>query len=177
MIPHLFVLSSVANYLTNSMKIFTISEVSELSGLPSSTLRYYERIGLIRAIERDGQSGHRVYSQDDLDEIAIIACLSATGLSIDNMRAYLKNRIEGADKSGEQVEILNQRKRQLDSESRQLRFRLKYVEAKIAYWEAKQRGDTRSVQICTERVLAIADEMKLPRVSTSGGNELTREDE
>ncbi len=34
-----------------------------ISGLPESTLRYYEQIGIIATIARDPSSGHRAYSE------------------------------------------------------------------------------------------------------------------
>ena len=40
----------------------TIAQAAARAGLPESTLRYWERIGLIRPVERDGSSGHRRYS-------------------------------------------------------------------------------------------------------------------
>ncbi len=39
----------------------SIREASMISGLPESTLRYYEQIGIIDPIARDPSSGHRVY--------------------------------------------------------------------------------------------------------------------
>jgi len=62
-----------------SIKLHTIKEASELSGLPESTLRYYESIGLIDPINRDPSSKHRVYGEDDINLIIAVACLSATG--------------------------------------------------------------------------------------------------
>ena len=76
---------------------YTIRETSALSGLPESTLRYYESIGLIHAIHRDRSSKHRVYSEDDVAYAIAIACLNATGMSLEDMRAYLKNRGRGAE--------------------------------------------------------------------------------
>lgn len=70
--------------------IYTIQQAAELSGLPSSTLRYYESVGLISPPVRV-DNGHRRYSQDDLSKISTIACLNATGLSIESMHEYLEN--------------------------------------------------------------------------------------
>ena len=46
---------------------YSIKEAAALTGLPSSTLRYYEQIGVIAPISRGASSGHRVYDEDDLD--------------------------------------------------------------------------------------------------------------
>jgi MerR family transcriptional regulator, aldehyde-responsive regulator len=44
---------------TDKTQLYTIREVAELSGLPESTLRYYETIGLIHPIHRDSSSKSR----------------------------------------------------------------------------------------------------------------------
>ena len=45
---------------------FTIAEAVARCGLPESTLRYWERIGLVRSIERDASSHHRRYTREDV---------------------------------------------------------------------------------------------------------------
>lgn len=149
------------------MRTFTISESAKISGLPDSTLRYYERIGLIQPIERDSSSKQRIYTQDDLDRIALIAGLNATGMSIEGMRSYLENRASGALRAREQVEILNERREQLENDLHQLQLRARYVEAKIAYWEAVERGDSMDIATCAAATYAVADEMNLPLPSAS----------
>jgi putative merR family transcriptional regulator len=58
-----------------SSEHYSIKQVSEMSGLPPSTLRYYESIGIIPVISRDSSSKQRVYSEDDLGFIKNVACL------------------------------------------------------------------------------------------------------
>jgi DNA-binding transcriptional MerR regulator len=148
---------------TDKTQLYTIREVAELSGLPESTLRYYETIGLIHPIHRDSSSKHRVYSEDDVNSIITMACLSATGMSIEDMRAYLKNRSQGAQAADEQVELLETHKRRLAEEAHYLTLRRRYVAAKIAYWKAVKSGDTKQIEIAREQTNAIAQELKLPK--------------
>lgn len=68
----------------------SIREASMISGLPESTLRYYEQIGIIDPIARDPSSGHRVYSDKDIESLTTIACLAATSMPLESMREYLK---------------------------------------------------------------------------------------
>lgn len=53
---------------------YTIKQVSELTGLPASTLRYYESEKLLPAVNRN-EAGHRVYDEKSLDWLSIITCL------------------------------------------------------------------------------------------------------
>ena len=84
----------------------SIREASMISGLPESTLRYYEQIGIIDPIARDPSSGHRVYSDKDIESLTTIACLAATGMPLESMREYLKNRFDGPEGARRQIELI-----------------------------------------------------------------------
>jgi DNA-binding transcriptional MerR regulator len=92
---------------------YTILEAAKLSGLPESPLRYYESIGKIEPINRDSSSKHRVYSVDDINVIVSIACLSAIGMSLNDMRKYLKNRELGAQAADDQIGLLETQQQRL----------------------------------------------------------------
>jgi DNA-binding transcriptional MerR regulator len=143
---------------------YSIREVARLSGLPASTLRYYETIGLIHPIRRDSSSKHRAYGEQDVDFAVAIACLNATGMSIEDMRTYLKNRGQGAQAANEQVALLETQKKRLAEETHALKLRQRYVDAKIAYWKAVQSGDPKQIEATRLQANAIAQELKLPNV-------------
>ena len=143
---------------------YTIRETTRLSGLPESTLRYYESIGLIHPIARDPSSKHRVYSEDDVNRIIAMACLSAVGMSIENMRAYLKNQSLGQQAAGEQVELLETQRELLAEEVRNLELRQRYVDAKVAYWKAVRSGRKKQIEAARKQTYAIAQELKLPKI-------------
>lgn len=143
------------------MKTYEISEAAQICGLPDSTLRYYERIGLIDRIARDSSSKRRIYTQEDVDHLTMIASLSATGMSIADMRTYLANRKDGAGKAREQANLLTAQHRHLADEMEHLRCRMRYVEAKIAYWNAVESGDADAIAACSAITNAIAEELKL----------------
>lgn len=47
------------------MKKYTIKEVSEIMKLPISTIRYYDKEGLLPFIERKA-SGYRIFTESDI---------------------------------------------------------------------------------------------------------------
>ena len=73
----------------------TIAEAAARCGLPESTLRYWERIGLVNRVERDASSGHRRYRPEDVATLETLGNLRAVGLSIEDMRAYLASARRG----------------------------------------------------------------------------------
>jgi len=119
------------NNQTDKTQLYTIREVAKWSGFPESTLRYYETIGLIHPIRRDSSSKHRVYNENDVNFAISIACLNATGMSLEDMRTYFKTRSQGAQAANEQVELLETHKRRLGEEAHYLILRQRYVDAKI----------------------------------------------
>lgn len=158
---------------TDNAQLYTIREVAKLSGLPESTLRYYETIGLIHPIARDSSSKHRVYNEYDVNFAIAIACLNATGMSIEDMRTYLKNRSLGAQAANEQVKLLETQQQRLAEEAHNLELRRRYVALKIAYWQAVASGDTQQIKATREQTHALAQELKLPKeVSKEEAKEL-----
>ena len=65
------------------MKALDIADVAKRSGLPASTLRYYEDKGLIASSGRNGL--RRVFDHDVLQRLALISLGRAAGFSLDEI--------------------------------------------------------------------------------------------
>jgi DNA-binding transcriptional MerR regulator len=144
---------------------YTIKEAAALTGLPASTLRYYESIGVIAPISRGASSGHRVYDEDDLDQVMWVACLAATGMSVADMRQYVANGQLGPEAASRQIELLAQQERRLALEAEQVALRQQYVRIKIDYWSAVEAGDTVRAERLSDEARTLADQLK--RAGTS----------
>ncbi|HEY8608256.1 MAG TPA: helix-turn-helix domain-containing protein [Noviherbaspirillum sp.] len=64
-----------------------IAEVAKCTGVPASTLRYYEKKGLIASVGRQGI--RRRFAPGVLDQLALIALGQAAGLSLDEIGSML----------------------------------------------------------------------------------------
>ena len=64
-----------------------IGEVSDRSGLPAKTIRYYEDIGLVRPLRND--NGYRAFREQDLHKLAFLGRARALGFSIEDCRTLL----------------------------------------------------------------------------------------
>jgi DNA-binding transcriptional MerR regulator len=117
----------------------TIQEVSRLSGLSEPTLRYYEKIGLISAVERDESSGHRRYGPAVVETIEALSCLRSTGMSVQDMRAYLQH-LDTRD-AAQLRELFQRNAERLAEEIERMRVRLRYLQLKADLWSARERGD------------------------------------
>lgn len=77
---------------------YTAGEVAAKLGLTKDGLRYYEKEGLLPPIARD-ESGHRVYSESDIDWVFLIRCLRDTDMPIFKIKQYVSLLMEGGGES------------------------------------------------------------------------------
>lgn len=75
-----------------TVSVFVISVAAQLADMHPQTLRNYEREGLI-APERSA-GGNRMYSENDLAQLAVIADLTERGLNVAGIRMVLELRAE-----------------------------------------------------------------------------------
>lgn len=71
---------------------FSIGEFSELVGIPSSTLRFYEKEGLITP-DRD-KNNLRIYSEEDANWLKFLLHLKGAGLSVEELKQYTIWRLD-----------------------------------------------------------------------------------
>lgn len=139
---------------------YSIRDASRLTGLPSSTLRYYETIGIVRPVGRGETSKHRIYDQADIDMLDTIACLNATGMKLDDMKSYIANASQKIVDGYEQVALLKAQKDRLDEEDRHIKLRKEYVSLKIEYWKAYDKRDTARVSEIAREAKKLAQNLK-----------------
>jgi DNA-binding transcriptional MerR regulator len=101
----------------------TIQQVSRRTGLAESALRYYERIGLIDPVPRDESSGHRRYPPDQVAAIESLSCLRGTGMSVEDMRAYIANMERGQPGAADQHALFARHAERLRREIARLQLR------------------------------------------------------
>ena len=138
---------------------YTIHEVAQRSGLSIPTLRYYEEIGLVPDVGRDTSSGHRRYSADTLQIIESLANLRAVGMSIEEMRTYLTLREWGDETAVEKRELFQAHAEEVGKQiARLLQIHQRYLSFKVAYWDARTRGDMdEAVRIAQEYESIVKD--------------------
>ncbi len=70
----------------------TIKEVEERTGLPRSNVRFYEKEKLIEP-SRNERNGYRDYSENDVENIKKIAYLRTLGISVEEIRSILSEKV------------------------------------------------------------------------------------
>jgi MerR family mercuric resistance operon transcriptional regulator len=67
----------------------TIGELAEAAQVPTSTVRFYEREGLLRPSGRSA-SNYRLYAEADLERLRFIRAAQATGFTLGDAKALLR---------------------------------------------------------------------------------------
>jgi DNA-binding transcriptional MerR regulator len=115
----------------------TISETAKRLGLSPHTLRYYEKIGLIRDVER--ASGRRVYTDRDLIWLEFVLRLKATGMSLARIKRYADLRYKGDGTVSKRKAMLLSHRQDLESAIDRLTSNLVALDHKIELYEAMEK--------------------------------------
>ena len=113
--------------------MYTIGQVSEMFGLPVSTIRYYDKEGLFSEIQRS--SGIRKFSEKELETLRLIECLKGSGLEIRDIRKFIQWCQEGSSTYGQRRELFKKRKEIVEQEILAMKKTLAMIEFKCWYYE------------------------------------------
>lgn len=118
----------------------TIKEVSEKYDIPSETLRYYERVGVIPPVTRTA-GGIRDYSDTDIQWVENAKCMRAAGLTIEVIIEYLRLFSEGDSTIKARLDLLSEQREILLKQYKQSEETINRLDYKISkYQEALQTG-------------------------------------
>ena len=73
--------------------VYTIGEMAKMLGVPASTLRYYDKEGLLPFVARSS-GGIRQFRESDIEWLRVIGCMKKAGMSIKDIRQELKQQPE-----------------------------------------------------------------------------------
>lgn len=100
------------------MKKWTIGQVAAQAGVPASTIRYYERIGLLPAPGR--VSGQRRYEDGIAQRLGVIRLAQQAGFSIAEIQSLLHDFPDDASPSERWQRLAHQKLAELDEQMRVL---------------------------------------------------------
>ncbi|MGM9905744.1 MerR family transcriptional regulator [Lactobacillus sp.] len=120
---------------------YTIKEVSKMTGIPSTTLRYYDKEGLLPYLERR-ESGYRVFNESDLTMLQIVDCLKSTGMPIKDIKQFSKWAQEGDSSLQERYDLFLKRKEVVEEQIADLQKTLDVINHKCAYYKSAVEAGT-----------------------------------
>lgn len=110
-------------------------------GIPVSTLKYYDRVGLFGGLTRD--TGIRMFGDKEIETLRVIECLKGSGLEIDEIKQFLRPEISSEDK----LKNFQQQKKRVEKEMKSLQKILDMLSFKCWYYEQViAQGDEKAVE-------------------------------
>lgn len=127
--------------------MYTVGEMAKRLGVPASTLRYYDKEGLLPFVERSS-GGIRMFTDRDYEWLKVIECLKQSGLSIKEIRAFISMAQRGDPSSlVERHRLFQDRKAAVEKQIEEMRETLAILEFKCWYYEqAIQEGTEENVR-------------------------------
>lgn len=117
--------------------IYSIKDVSKITGLTDHTIRYYEKIGLLPYVTRN-KNGVREFTEDDVFWIDIIKCLKNTGMPINHIKSIVDLSLEGEHTSCQRKSILIEHRDKILFQIKELQNNLEKIDLKIAWYEGHE---------------------------------------
>lgn len=125
---------------------YTIGDAAKILHVAPSTIRYYDKEGLLPFVERSG-SGIRMFQEKDLEWLLIIDCLKKTGLSIKDIKRYIDLAQAGDDTIDERLDLFLKQRETVKKQIEQLQNTLDILDYKCWFYQtAKEAGSVRVPQ-------------------------------
>lgn len=113
----------------------TIKEVCEKYHISQDTLRYYERVGAIPAVNRT-ESGIRDYTQQDIASVENAICMRNAGVPVEMVIEYVKLCQQGDETFAARRDLLKEVREGILKRIEKYHKELERLEYKIARYEA-----------------------------------------
>lgn len=104
----------------------TIGELAVESGLPASTIRYWERIGVLPKPMR--VSGQRRYAPDAIQRLAVLRLAQDCGFRLDEMRHLLHGFGAGVKPPRRWQELARRKQQEIDEQIARLKTMRRVVD-------------------------------------------------
>ncbi len=112
---------------------YSIGRVSEMFGLPVSTLRYYDKEGLFPNMERG--PGIRKFSDKELETLRVIECLKKSGLEIKDIKQFMEWCSQGSSTYSKRRELFERQKENIECRISHLEQALDMIKFKCWYYD------------------------------------------
>mgnify|MGYP004495979445 FL=1 len=121
--------------------LYTVGEMAKLLDISASTLRYYDKEGLLPFVERSS-GGIRMFKEQDYEWLKIIECMKKAGMPIKDIKRYIELTIEGDKTIHERLELFKKQKQLLETKLKSLQHALEVIDFKCWYYETAEEAGT-----------------------------------
>lgn len=119
--------------------MYTMMQVCRELDMTYQTLKYYCNEGLIPNVKRDGNN-RRIFDEKDVKWIKDLTCLKKCGMSILEMKEYLKLCLQGESSIMQRKEMLAKKREALLGSIKELEDSVNYIDWKQNFYDEVLSG-------------------------------------
>lgn len=123
---------------------YTISDVSKMMNLPISTIRYYDKEGLLPFLQRK-DSGYRIFTETDIQMLQVIECFKSTGMPIKDIKQFVLLVKEGDSSLEQRYELFLERRKAVQLQMEELQKQMEIINHKCWYYETAIAAGTEAI--------------------------------
>ena len=142
---------------------YTVGEMAKRMGVAASTLRYYDKEGLLPFVERSDR-GIRMFKDSDMESLAMIECLKKTGMSIKDIKLFMDLCADGDSTIDARLQLIDRQRDSVTAQIDQLQQTLATLNYKHWFYQTAAEGGS------TAYPKSLPDEAIPPEILTSRKN-------
>lgn len=124
--------------------LYSVGEAAKRIGVAPSTLRYYDKEGLLPFLDRSS-GGIRMFKEEDFSWLEIIECLKQTGMPIKEIKEFMDWCMEGDATIDKRLALINRQKTAVEEEIERMKATLRLLEYKQWYYQRAKEAGTCSI--------------------------------
>ncbi|MGR3741822.1 MerR family transcriptional regulator [Companilactobacillus sp. DQM5] len=126
------------------MKNYSIGEISKKTNMSTSTIRYYEKEGLLPFIKRDSAQ-RRKFNDVDLGFLEVIDCMKKSAIPIKEIADFMELCMKGDSTLNDRYNFLDKHEAQLIQKIHDLEDNLEFLRWKKWYYKRAMESGTEEV--------------------------------
>ena len=123
---------------------YTIGEMARKLNVAPSTLRYYDKEGLLPFVERSS-GGIRMFKDEDMEWLRLLGCLKKAGMPLKEIRSFLDWSRQGDATISHRLELLEKQRQSVLEQQKQLEDTLLMLDYKRWYYQTAREAGTCAV--------------------------------
>ena len=123
---------------------YTIGEMAQKLNVAPSTLRYYDKEGLLPFVERSS-GGIRMFKDEDMEWLRLLGCLKKAGMPLKEIRDFMDLSRQGDATISQRLELIEKQRQSVLDQTKQLEETLFMLDYKRWYYQTALEAGTCAV--------------------------------
>ena len=123
---------------------YTIGEMAQKLDVAPSTLRYYDKEGLLPFVERSS-GGIRMFKEEDMEWLRLLGCLKKAGMPLKEIRSFMDWSRQGDATISQRLDLMEKQRQSVLDQQKQLEDTLLMLDYKRWYYQTAQEAGTCAV--------------------------------